>query len=469
MHRNTLFLLIIASLLSVFSCSDDEVKIEVSKEKVLVESKIDWDSIVKRKRLKVIIENSSTSYFIYKGKKMGFEYEVLNYFCKEHGLTLDLTIAENLDSISDKLILGEADFIACNYTITPERKAKINFTKPITKSSIVVVQRDDVDSNYTVKEINDLKGKTIHVWKQSSYYTFLDSLNKANDLKINIVGVSGNILGESLIEQVSSAEIDYTIIEKNVAEVNQNFYSNIKYSDDISPIQNIAFGVRNKSYQLKNVFDNWLDSIIDSRKYKYIYHKYFNISKQAKLAHTNYSSLNGNSISKFDAFFKQAEEKSGWDWRLIASVSYQESKFNPNITSFGGAYGMMQFMPNTGPRYNVYPDSSPLVQIIGGAKKLRSDEKYWESIPDVNERKKFAVASYNSGRGHILDAQRLASKYGLDSLVWTDNVSEMVLNLSKREFYQDKAVRHGYLKGYITYHYVESVFLRYNDWSEIYK
>ena len=80
-----------------------------------------------------------------------------------------------------------------------------------------------------------------------------------------------------------------------------------------------------------------------------------------------------NSIS----YFKQAAKNSGWDWRHLSSVAYQESKFNPNALSFGGAYGMMQFMPNTGPSYGVFPDSDPLTQIMGGAKKLKADEKFW--------------------------------------------------------------------------------------------
>jgi membrane-bound lytic murein transglycosylase F len=169
------------------------------------------------------------------------------------------------------------------------------------------------------------------------------------------------------------------------------------------------------------------------------------------------------------AFFKKAAEKTGWDWRMIAAVSYQESKFNPDALSFGGAYGMMQFMPNTGPTYGVYPDSPPETQIMGGALKLKADEKFWGEIPDVLERKKFAMASYNAGRGHILDAQRLARKHGLDPLRWEDNVEIMILNLSKQEYYQDEVVRHGMIRSKITYNYVLQVTERYFDWVGTYQ
>lgn len=208
---------------------------------------------------------------------------------------------------------------------------------------------------------------------------------------------------------------------------------------------------------------------MEKSTYKYIKKKYFESPKFSQKARKDYTSLNGKSISQFDAFFKKAGVKSGWDWRLLAAVSYQESKFNPNALSFGGAYGMMQFMPNTGPHYGVYPDSPPEEQIMGGAKKLMADEKFWTDVPDELERKKFAMASYNAGRGHIKDAQRLAKKHGLNPHVWDDNVEKMLLNLSKQEYYQDEAVRHGMMRSKITYRYINEVMIRYFEWVAVYQ
>jgi membrane-bound lytic murein transglycosylase F len=144
--------------------------------------------------------------------------------------------------------------------------------------------------------------------------------------------------------------------------------------------------------------------------------------------------LGGGQLSKYDAIFKKEASKYGWDWRFIASVAYQESKFNPDVVSFGGAYGMMQFMPGTGPKYGVYPNSTPAVQIAGGMKKLQSDFKTWHDIPETDQRQKFTLATYNAGLGHIKDAQRLAEKHGLNPTIWDGNVEEMVKKLSQKEF-----------------------------------
>ena len=130
---------------------------------------------------------------------------------------------------------------------------------------------------------------------------------------------------------------------------------------------------------------------------------------------------------------------------------------------------MMQFMPEIGPVFGVHPDSPPEIQIMGGGKKLSKDIKSWSSIPDELQRIKFALASYNCGKAHILDAQRLAEKYGMNPKVWDENMEEMILKLSKREFYGDPVVKNGSMRGSVTYKYVREIYERFLKYTEIYK
>jgi membrane-bound lytic murein transglycosylase F len=128
----------------------------------------------------------------------------------------------------------------------------------------------------------------------------------------------------------------------------------------------------------------------------------------------------------------------------------------------------MQFMPSVGPTYGVYPDSPPIVQFRGGMKKIIRNIKDWEEIPDSIQQIKFALATYNAGLGHILDAQRLAEKYGDDPLVWDENVEKYMLLLSKPKYYQDEVCRNGYMRGVETYKYVRSVFARYQTYQGVF-
>lgn len=467
-------ILLVTFLMSTGSCVMDAPKqFDEDQPFTYRSAKLDLPEIIKRGKLVVLAENSSTSYFNYKGRKMGFEYEILQQFAESIGVEMEVKVVKNLDSLIIKLNAGEGDIIACNFTVTKDRAKRISFSEPFMQTQQVLIQRKpdgwkDMDEEELEENLltdpSELAQKEVRVWKNSSYYERLMHLQDEIGDTIFIQGIEGTIGGEELIEMVSTGLIDYTVAEDNVAKVNEQFFDNLYTDLDLSVKQKMAFGLRKSSPLLKARLDSWLIEFKDKPTYKYIYRKYFEMKHIATKMKNSNVVLNGNRISQFDDLFKKAAAFSSWDWRLIASVAYQESKFNPQIQSFGGAYGMMQFMPNTGPHYGVYPDSPPSVQIMGGAKKLMADEKFWKSVPEELERKKFALASYNAGRGHIQDAQRLAKKYGKDPNRWQNNVELMLLNLSKQQYYQDPVVRNGMLRGTTTYRYVRDVMERYMNW-----
>lgn len=478
LHKKQLkiFILLLLLPLLLLNCQSNETNSDAAKNAV-PDSVTDFQKIIKKGKLVVLAENSSTSYFIYRGKKMGFEYELLQEFAKEIGVELEIKIVANLDNLIPMLEKGEGDIIACNYTVTRERTKQIEFSTPFIQSHQVLVQKkpegwekmkqEDIDKKL-IKDPSELAGKKVDVWLNSSYYQRLMHLQEEIGDSIHIQPVDGLIGSEELIELVSEGIIDYTVVEENVAKVNERFYDNIDVSTQISVKQKIAFGMRKSSGLLKAKLDKWLGKFLESRLYAYMHRKYFELGTTTINSQDKFSSLKGGQISPFDDIFKKAQEKYGTDWRLLAAIAYQESKFNPYIESFGGAYGMMQFMPNTGPYYGVFPDSPPEVQIMGGMKKITNDIKFWKEIPDPVQREKFALASYNAGGGHVKDAQRLAKKHGLNHLVWDDNVETMILNLSKQEYYRDEVVKNGAMRGTTTYKYVRHVYQRYLEWKAAY-
>ena len=438
---------------------------------------LDLPEIINKEKLTILAENSSTTYFMYRGKKMGFEYEILNLFAQDLGVQLEVKMVNNLDDLIPMLNKNEGDLIACNYTITRERNNIIDFSTPFIETHQVLIQRKPKDwMNRKEKEwkkeviTNPLRlaEKEVYVWENSSYYQRLLNMQEEIGDTIHIQAASGIIGSEEMIEMVSEGIIDYTITEENIAIVNSRFYNNLDIDLSISVNQRIAFGLRKSSHLLKSRLNQWLADFKKTPKYRYIYRKYFEKSHFAKNAFSDYSSLNGKSISKFDNYFKDAEDKTGIDWRLTSAVCYQETKFNPGLVSFGGAYGIMQFMPSTGPTYGVFPDSPIEIQILGGAKKIKADMERWKEIPDEKQRLKFTLASYNAGRCHIEDAQKLAEKFKLDPYKWDDNVGKMLLNLSKQRYYQDEVVRCGFTRGTNTYRYVEKVVERYDQWRQTY-
>jgi len=433
----------------------------------------DLEQILKRGKLVVLAENSSTSYFIYREKEMGFEYEVLREFAQELGVELEIKMIENLDNAIDEVNEGTGDILACNLTVTRERAKQIDFSIPLLSIQQVLVQRKPNPKEHfsepLLTEASQLAKKKVNVWKKSSYYDRLINLQEEIGDTIYIKEEDGLVGSEELIELVSEGIIDYTVVEENVAKINQSFFGKIDISLPLSAKQKIAFGLRKSSPVLKAKLDNWLEKFTNTAVYKYIYHKYYELSPISIHTPEVSKPTKKGDLSAYDQYFKAAGLKNNIDWRWLAALSYQESKFNPDAVSFGGAYSMMQFIPEIGPVFGVYPDSPPEVQIMGGGKKLRKDLKSWSSISDPLQQIKFALASYNCGKAHVLDAQRLAEKYGKDPKVWDDNVEEMILKLSKSEFYSDPVVKYGAMRGTITYRYVREIYDRFLHYTEIYK
>jgi membrane-bound lytic murein transglycosylase F len=171
-------------------------------------------------------------------------------------------------------------------------------------------------------------------------------------------------------------------------------------------------------------------------------------------------------ISPYDDLIQTHAENIDWDWRLVASLIYQESRFDPNNSSWANAKGLMQLMPETAEELGVKDRSDPVQSIKGGTKYLNQIWKSFENITDSIQRTKFTMASYNCGLYHVKDAQKLATDRGLDALVWDDNVEDMILALSHPKNYNDPIIKYGYVRGEEPYNYVNQIFERYAHYTQ---
>jgi len=178
-----------------------------------------------------------------------------------------------------------------------------------------------------------------------------------------------------------------------------------------------------------------------------------------------------NQISIYDSIIKIHAKSIDWDWRLLASLIYQESRFNANARSEAGAYGLMQMMPSTQKFFGIDITVSPESQIEAGVKYIKFlNIMFKNNINNRDERIKFILASYNIGFGHIFDAQRLAIKQNLNSHKWFNNVEKSLLSKSLPENYKDTAyVRNGYCCGIETINFVPEIINRFKLFKKYYK
>ena len=156
----------------------------------------------------------------------------------------------------------------------------------------------------------------------------------------------------------------------------------------------------------------------------------------------------------YQKWFEEAAVQSSQDWRLLAAIGYQESKWDPSAASPNGAKGLMQIMLNTASDARVLDLSDARQSIFGGARYFRHVyEMVPAHVPDP-DRTWFALAAYNIGYGHVEDARVLAQKAGRNPDSWAA-VREFLPLLTQEYWYTQTA--NGYARGWEPVRYVDNV------------
>lgn len=424
--------------------------------------------------LKVVTDYNSTSYFIYRGQPMGFQFELLQNLADFLQVKLEVVANNDLQQKFEMLDKGEVDLIAVNLTVTKERREFLDFIEPHTQTRQVLIQRKpenwqklarkELEGQLITNQV-DLGGKVITVQRNSAYERRLLSLSDEIGDTIHLVESDEGV--EQLIEKVATGEIDYTVCDENIALVNQTYYPNIDISLPVSFSQNLAWAVAKGDKGLKAVIDNWLLEFKKTHKFAVIYNKYFKNQRTSEMIDSDYYTITSGNISPYDEYIKQFSSEINWDWRLVASMMYQESRFNADAKSWAGAFGLMQMMPGTASRFGIDSASSPKSQIKAGIMFIQRLDNMFKEIPDPAERQKFVLASYNVGPGHVIDARNLASKNGKNPNIWKDNVDVFLLKKADPKYYNDPVVKYGYCRGVETYKYVTAVVERYEHYKNL--
>lgn len=451
--------IVLLLLLAVTGCRGNRTSNHATSEKPAH----DLQQIKDSGELVVLTLYSSTSYFIYRGQDMGFQYELSEQFAKSLGVKLKVKVARNVRDLIRKLQAGEGDLIAYTLPVTKEWKDSLLYCGEDVITHQVIVQRNGRREK-PLKDVTELIGKDVYV-KPGKYHERLVNLDKELGGGIHIHVVRGDsVSNEDLIAQVAQGKIPYTVTDNDIARLNRTYYPNLNISLAISFDQRSSWAVRQDCPQLARAANEWHRVNMTSPDYTASTKRYFEISKATP--HTPILSLREGKISHYDNLFKKYAKEIGWDWRLLASLAYTESNFDTTAVSWAGARGLMQLMPSTaramgmpaGKEQNAEESVKAAVKYIG------MTAQSFKHLPE-KERINFVLASYNSGIGHVLDAMALAEKYGKDKNVWRDNVEKYILLKANEEYFTDPVCKYGYFRGTETYNFVRDITERF----ELYK
>lgn len=463
--------------------------------------------------LRVLFTYNSTGYFVYRGQVMGFEFRLLRAFAEDQGLDLHAVVVRDRRQVVRLLAEGRGDVIAARLLDREAEAAEppVLATRPLYETPPMLVQeiagmedpqlpepveemierqeeettevaeseteevRELVQAPKTRGELRarlisrpaQLAGRTVHLDRGSAYVHHLAELEDRVSGEIRVVELERAPNPETAIEEVAVGPPRYTVAPENLAELQEGHYLNIEVLPALGEPDRVVWAVRRNAPALRRALDEWLAANADRVAEEY--RTYFEDREgfEERVASRYLTSETGR-LSRYDAMIKDAAADLDWDWRLLASQAYQESRFDPAARSWAGAVGILQIMPATAREVGVRRLRDPEENLAGGVRYLDKLDAYWRRhLPDISaeERLKFVLASYNAGMGHVQDARRLASKNGDDPARW-DDVSYWLLRLSEPGVYNDPAVRYGYVRGLEPVTYVALILERYRHYLD---
>ena len=418
--------------------------------------------IIKQEKTEVVIPQNDNSddvemihalllfhaadYFVYRGVPIGFQYEMLKELEKGIGRKVSIQIETDANNINKELLGDNFDIITMDFIRSGFLLPLFELSLPHSYSYPVLVS-----AKSAVTESTD----TILVSGDFSAILFFAKNSPYNDY---LIQRNNNFSTEELFEKTDNGDIPYLICDYNQAITLLPFYSNVQILDKAGPQFERRWLLSKKNVQLNEDINHWLLDFKKTSKYRRLLQKYF--SQESSFIYASFAKRDRGDISKYDAVIKKYAHKYGFDWRFVASIIYQETKFNTDLTGKGGSYGLMQLMPATMEYYGISETDDEEANIRAGVQHLNSIRKSFDDIEDEEEKLYFLAASYNAGRGHIFDAQRLCTKYGANYQKWSD-VAKYLLLKSKREIVADPLVKSGYFPGSHTVKYTQQVMERY--------
>jgi membrane-bound lytic murein transglycosylase F len=399
----------------------------------------DLPEIEERGVLRVLTRNNAATYFIWRGELVGFEHDLAMEFGRQHGLAIEFLVAPSHERMLVALAEGFGDVIAAGITRTPDRQDEgFAFSRPYNKVVEMVVGRL---ADSSLRSPQDLSGRTIVTRPSSSYWATAKRLQQAG-FDFDLVAAPAELETEEVIERVAQGVYDLTIADSHILSTELAWRDDVVGLFPVSDSVSHAWVVREDDEELRRAIDEFFAQEIRGTFYNLTYEKYFGGSHRQRAFVAERSGRTGT-FSPYDSLVQHYATQYGFDWLLITSQMYQESRFDPNARSFAGAVGLMQVLPSTAkgfgfdslevPRYGIHAGVFYLDRQYGMLADVRAEDRVW-----------FALAAYNAGFGHVDDARLLANRLGKDPDTWFGHVADVMPLLARREY--ASGARYGYCR-----------------------
>ena len=393
----------------------------------------------------------ATYYLDAESNRAGYTYDVIQAFASQNGWTVKWQESDSYADLYETLHKNRTHLVAASLIAAAVEEQRLLRTPPLYETRVVVVTRDTAAK---IRNLADLGKVRLGAMADSGHLPLLVSAHRKYP-KLSWTTLQ-DVFPEELLSRLAEGELDAVVVNEQDFDLARNHYPSLKIAYSFAGQQQVVWALPHRSSKKLAIKLNQF--FIESRRngrLKQIYERYFGHVKRLEPEHAEgILDRRLSTLPRYRKYFHEAENVTSIDWRLLAAIGYQESKWDPYATSFTGVRGLMMLTNETADRMGVTDRLDPKQSILAGAKYLTLLK---ESLPArIAEPDKtwLALAAYNQGLGHLEDARRIAKSKGMNPDSWAD--VKQTLPLLSRGGYKG-VMRYGYARGGEAVIFVESI------------
>ncbi|HLZ96545.1 MAG TPA: membrane-bound lytic murein transglycosylase MltF [Steroidobacteraceae bacterium] len=409
------------------------------------------DQIKTLGELRVVTRVSPLAYYLDADEiPEGPEYDLARRFADELGVKLKITPVHSYAEVYGALKTGRAHLAAAALKVPAKPVAGVTFGPVYQRVKEHLVYRRGALRPASLAQIGN---GDLEIAAGSSH---AKNLRAARDALPNLAWVeNASMDSQALLEGVADGSIDYTIADSTEFALAHDEHPDLRIAFDFPGSESLAWAASNRDAGFMDDLSGYFSRLQSDGELASIVKHYYGRSEDLEYGNAQGFMRHLQSrLPLYKKWFEEAAQQSSQDWRLLAAMGYQESKWNPGASSPAGAKGLMQLTSDTATAAKVTNPADPRQSIFGGARYFgQVYAKIPVHIPEP-DRTWFALAAYNIGYGHLEDARVLAQKAGRDPDSWQD-VREFLPLLEQEEWYS--RTENGYARGWEPVRYVDNV------------
>jgi len=408
------------------------------------------EQIRARHELRVVTLNLPTCYYLGSQGTEGLEFELAKAFATKLGVSLSMYPVANERAMQAALASGRADIAAAQLTATSDWNRYGKAAEPYGRiPQLVVYQRESQKPRSTLQ----LETAKLAVRANSPQERILEQMKRTVAPTLQWVETAPT--NADPLEDVDSGNADYAIIDAREYSFAHHLYPDVHVGFALATDRPVQWIVRRGADDLLDGVNLFFQQMRESGRLVRLAQAETGEARSFAYEESREFQTNlTDRLPPFRPLFEQASAESGVDWRLLAAVGYQESKWDARAASNNGALGVMMLTSDTAAAMGINDRTNPQQSIFAGARYLAEVR---EKVPDriaEPDRTWFTIAAYNVGFGHVEDARVLAQMDGKNPDSWADVRDELPRLAEARWFTR---VKHGYARGWEPVQFVDRV------------